>query len=184
LFNYFNKFEIDTLETLRNKIGNNLLFLFFYKIFFFLFFFNESLLYIKVNDEEKKEICNNVPTFVKPISDEKFGHYLAGLIDGDGYFGKRGYLSITFFILDAPLACYIKERLNYGIISKVKDKNVVELRISPKLGVEKIIYLINGKIITENKFNQINNILNLNKFINLKENIDFTLNNSNDLDNY
>ena len=95
----------------------------------------------------------------------QFGHYLAGLIEGDGHFSSKQQLVIVFHSLDASLAYYIKKRLGYGSVKKVKNKNAIILIISAKEGMEKVINLINGKIRTENKFNQINNnILNHQKF--------------------
>jgi hypothetical protein len=80
------------------------------------------------------------------------------------------------------LAYYIKKQLGFGSIKKVKDKNAFILIIAAKKGIEKVINLINGKIRTENKFNQIiNNILNHNKYADLKKNINFSLNTDIDL---
>jgi LAGLIDADG endonuclease len=108
-----------------------------------------------------KGISDHVPKHLKPLNDEEFGHYLAGLIDGDGHFSKGQQLVIAFHILDAPLAYYIKERLGFGNVKKIKDKDCFILVLSSKKGLIKVINLINGKIRTENKFNQIvNNILN------------------------
>ncbi len=72
----------------------------------------------------------------------------------------------------------------YGSIRKVKDKNAILLIITARKGLEKVINLINGKIRTENKFNQITkNILNhvnyteFSKTISLKLNLDRNLEN-------
>ena len=86
---------------------------------------------------------------------------MAGLIDVDGHFSSKQQLVIVFHSSDVSLAYFIKERLGFGSVKKVKDKNAFILIISSKEGLEKVIGLINGKIRTENKFNQIkNNILN------------------------
>jgi len=42
-------------------------------------------------------------------SDEAFGHYLAGLIEGDGYFGDRR-LEIVLHENDRPLAFWLRSR--------------------------------------------------------------------------
>lgn len=74
--------------------------------------------------ENVKLVSEHVPTHLKPQTDEEFGHYLAGLIDGDGSFGERR-LNIVFNKLDASLAYYIKGRLGHGTVRKIKDKNAV-----------------------------------------------------------
>jgi len=135
--------------------------------------------------EKIKPISIHVPSHLKPISDEQFGYYLAGLIDGDGHFSSKQQLVIVFYLLDVSLAYYIKERLNSGSVKKVKDKNAFILVIASREGLEKVINLINGKIRTENKFNQINNnILNHSNFVDLKKNISFKLNLNKDFKNH
>jgi hypothetical protein len=122
--------------------------------------------------ENVKSISVHVHTHLKPVNDDQFGHYLAGLIDGDGHFSKKQELVIVFNSLDVNLAYYIKQRLGFGNVKKVKNKNAYLLIITKKEGIEKIINLINGKIRTENKFNQItNNILNHNRYSDLRKKI-------------
>jgi hypothetical protein len=114
-----------------------------------------------ITPEYIKRIPAHVPKHLKPLNNEQFGHYLAGLIDGDGHFSKQQQLVVAFHKLDASLAYYIKERLGFGNVKKVKDKDCFILILSSKIGLMKVINLINGRIRTENKFNQIvNNILN------------------------
>ena len=135
-----------------------------------------------VNLENVKPISVHVPKHLKPLNDEQFGHYLAGLIDGDGHFSSKQQLVIVFHKLDVSLAYYIKERVGFGSVKKVKNKNAYLLIIAAREGLEKVINLINGKIRTENKFNQItNNILSHPKFcgktISLKLNLDIDFKN-------
>jgi Cytochrome C and Quinol oxidase polypeptide I/LAGLIDADG endonuclease len=137
-----------------------------------------------VKTENVKFISVHVPKHKKPVNDDQFGHYLAGLIDGDGHFSSKQQLIIVFHSLDVSLAYYIKDRLGFGNVRKVKDKNAFLLIIAAKKGIEKVIKLINGKIRTVNKFNQIiNNILNsvtyseFSKEVNLKLNLDKNLKN-------
>jgi LAGLIDADG endonuclease len=126
-----------------------------------------------------------VPKHLRPVSDEQFGHYLAGLIEGDGHFSSKQQLVIVFHSLDASLAYYIKERLGFGNVKKVKDKNAFLLVVAARKGLEKVINLINGKIRTENKLNQItNNILNHDSFVEFREKINLKLNTDKDLKNY
>lgn len=131
------------------------------------------------NKELIKKISIHVPTHRKPINDNEFGYYLAGLIDGDGHFIKAFQLIIVFAKLDISLAYYIKEKIGYGTIKQVKNKNAVLLIISNKKGLERVINLINGKIKTQNKFNQI-----INNIIVKFPNIQFSLDNIDDFNNY
>lgn len=136
------------------------------------------------NSENLKSVSIHVPKHLKPNNKDHFGHYLSGLIDGDGHFSKQNHLIIEFHILDASLAYFIKKKLGFGSVKRVKDKNGFILVISHKKGIEKIIHLINGKIRTENIFNQINNILNSDSFSDLKKEIDFKLNLDNHFENH
>ena len=116
--------------------------------------------------ENVKPISVHTPKHLKPINDDQFGHYLAGLIDGDGHFSSKQQLVIVFYSLDVSLAYYIKARLGFGNVRKVKDKNAYLLIISSRKGLEKVINLINGQIRTESKFNQItSNILNHDNYL-------------------
>jgi len=125
-----------------------------------------------VHAENVKPISEHIPKHLKPISDVQFGHYLAGLIDGDGHFSSKQQLVIVFHSLDASLAFYIKKRLGFGSVRKVKEKNAFILVIAAKKGIDKVINLVNGKIRTENIFNQIiNNILNNSNFNDLKNSL-------------
>jgi len=140
---------------------------------------------IIVNTENVKPVSLHVPKTLKPINDDQFGHYLAGLIDGDGHFSSKQQLVIVFNSWDISLAYYIKKRLGFGNIKKVKDKNAFLLIISARRGMEKVIALINGKIRTESKFNQMtNNILNKDLYAELRENTSLYLNKSKDLKNH
>jgi len=132
-----------------------------------------------------KLISVHVPTHLKPANYDQFGHYLAGLIDGDGHFSKQQQLVIVFNSLDVSLAYYIKKQIGFGNICKVKNKKAFLLIIGSKKGLEKVINLINGKIRTKNKLDQIcNNILKHKHFVELKNKIKFKLNLDKDLKNY
>ncbi len=138
-----------------------------------------------ITTENVKPISVHVPTHLRPVNDEQFGHYLAGLIDGDGHFSSKQQLVIVFNSLDASLAYYIKERLGFGSIHKVKDKNALILVIAARKGLEKVINLINGKIRTENKFDQITkNILNHENYAEFRKKISLKLNLDKDLKNH
>jgi len=101
----------------------------------------------KFNTSETK--CNKISSIIKidnilketirqikPIKNDDFGYYLAGLIDGDGHFSKAEQLIIVFYISDVSLAYYIKKKLKHGIVKKVKNKKAVIFLISSKIGFE------------------------------------------------
>lgn len=141
----------------------------------------------KINSIEKKiYIPKNVPKQIKPINNEDFGYYLAGLIDGDGHFSNQKQLVIVFHNLDVSLAYYIKKRLGYGSVKKIKNKNAVIFVISSKKGLEVIFKLIRGKLRHINKIIQVNKILKNDNFKEIRKNLDFTNNNNNNknLNNY
>jgi len=132
-----------------------------------------------------KPISDYVPTHVRPIANNVFGHYLAGLIDGDGCFTTKQELVIEFHSLDVHLAYFIKKQIGFGSVKKIKNKDVFILVISSKKGLEKVIDLINGKIRTKDKFNEIyNNILKHHSYAEYKKQVDFKLNLSDNLKNH
>jgi hypothetical protein len=149
-----------TSETLRNGITTN-------------------------NTENVKNISIHNSKHLKPANKTEFGHYLAGLIDGDGHFSSAQQLVIVFNILDIQLAYYIKEQIGYGNVRKVKNKNAVLFIVANVKGIEIILNLINNKFRTISKFNQItSNILANSKYIEFSNTITLSLNNSNDLENH
>lgn len=133
--------------------------------------------------ENIKKINIHIPTHIKPLTDEDFGHYLAGLIDGDGNFSYR-QCTLVFNILDSSSAFYIKKRLQFGTVTKIPSKNAIKLVISKKEGLEKIVNLVNGKLRVPFKLECIKKHL-LHSYLtpfNLKKNL--SLNTSTDLNNY
>ena len=138
---------------------------------------------IVVNSEHVKRTSRHVPKHLKPLNNEQLGHYLAGLIDGDGHFSKAQQLVIVFSSPDAFLAYYLKEKLGNCNVRKVKDKNAYLLIVSKKEGILNVLNLINGKLRSENRFNQvIDNILNHVRYKDI--NINFTMNLTNDFNNH
>jgi hypothetical protein len=135
-----------------------------------------------VVNENLKHVSEHVPKHLKPLNPNQFGHYLAGLIDGDGHFSKQKQLIIVFDIQSVSLAYYIKNYIGYGNIRKVKDKNAYLFIISNLKGLIKVLNLINGKTRNLIKFNQVNSLINANEGIKLDTT--FSINNTNDLENH
>lgn len=89
-----------------------------------------------------------------------FGHYLAGLIEGDGSLvvpkttrNQRGKLlypivKITFVSKDAPLADKIIEVLNGGTKVYSKNKKYLDLMFQDLNSIQKIAILLQGKMRT------------------------------------
>lgn len=131
----------------------------------------------------KKKISEHVPTHFKPLNDDQFGHYLAGLIDGDGHFSSELQLVICFNSKDKFLAYYLKKIIGFGNVYEIKGKNAVNYVISKKDGIIKILNLINGKLRNKDKLDQINKYFKTNvKYSDFF--IDFKRNDTNDLDNH
>lgn len=146
---------------------------------------------IAVNTEKKnfKFISEHVPTHLRPIRDSDFGHYLAGLIDGNGSIGKY-QVKIPFHKVDVQLAYYIKKRIGYGTVKKLETNNAYVYSISNREGLKKILNLINGKLRTPFKFDcGLQNILNVYPdplLLTLRTQLKntFSINTSNDLNNH
>jgi hypothetical protein len=143
---------------------------------------SETLRYKSTQSENTPKISIHVPKHFKPKNNIEWGHYLAGLIDGDGHFSKALQLVLVFNELDASLAYFIKSNLGYGNIYKVKNKKAIILVVSKRSGLIKILNLINGKIRSENKLNQINNNILVNPYF--KSFTDFSFNSDINLNNY
>uniref|UniRef100_UPI0022377087 LAGLIDADG endonuclease n=1 Tax=Ramaria rubella TaxID=113071 RepID=UPI0022377087 len=129
-----------------------------------------------------KKISVHVPTHLKPSNDADFGHYLAGLIDGDGHFSKTPQIVVVFNELDASLAYFIKGKIGYGNVYKVKIKKAVILVVSNQAGIKKVLELINGKLRSQNKLDQIKNNILLNSYF--KTFTHFNVNTNVSLNNY
>lgn len=140
---------------------------------------------IEINSENIKLISNHVPKHQKPLNDNQLGHYLAGLIDGDGHFSNIPQLVIVFSLSDAFLAYHLKKALGFGNVRKVKNKNAYIYVVSNKEGILRVVKLINGKLRTKHRFNQvINNVINNGKYKHLALNNEFTINIDNDFNNH
>jgi hypothetical protein len=106
--------------------------------------------------QENYHISDHLIKHEKPKTDEEFGYYLAGLIEGDGYFGEHSF-EITFNKKDAFLAYYIKKQIGYGSVLKLQNKNSLRYILRHTEGLKRVLSLVNGKFLTENKINQLLN---------------------------
>ena len=137
-----------------------------------------------IQTEEIKLISKHIPTHQRPVNDNQLGHYLAGLIDGDGHFSSKQQLVIVFNSLDSSLAYYLKKEIGYGTVHKVKNKNAVILVVANKKGMERVINLVNGKLRTNKKLYQIEkNILSNYKYKDFSKITTLSLNTDKNLNN-
>ena len=93
-----------------------------------------------------------------PKLEGNLGHYLAGLIEGDGAIivpssirspkGKLNYPSIqvVFHLKDLPLALTILKAIGQGSLQRVKGAQAYILYINSLPGAVKVVELINGKM--------------------------------------
>lgn len=145
----------------------------------------DAITTISKNTNNISYISIHISKHLKPANSTEFGHYLAGLIDGDGHFSNAQQLIIVFNILDIQLAYYIKKQLGHGNVRKVKNKNAVVLIVANKKGIEIIINLINNKFRTCSKFYQItNNILANPQYLEFSNTFTLSLNTSQNLENH
>lgn len=101
-------------------------------------------------------ISDHLKKHKKPETEEEFGFYLAGLIEGDGYIGGRR-IEIAFHLDDISSAYYIKKRIGYGSVLFLKNKNSVRYVLRKSAGLEKVFSLINGKLLGQPKLDQLIN---------------------------
>ena len=103
---------------------------------------------------ELPKISEHVPLHNNNLNVEEFGYFLAGLIEGDGWFGKKE-LHIIFSDNDISLAYLIKKRIGHGNVYKIKDKKAVRYICKNKEGLFIILSLINGKFVSNSKYEQL-----------------------------
>lgn len=95
--------------------------------------------------------------FNKPLTEIELGHYLAGLIEGGAHFNKStNRLEIILHEKDLFLAKYLRTRIKFGSIYKVKNKKMYKLSIGSQQAVEQIYNLCNGKFVCNHKIKQFN----------------------------
>lgn len=99
-------------------------------------------------------ISDHLNKHTRPKTDKEFGYYLAGLIEGGGYFGDHRF-EIAFHKEDIFLAYFIKKQIGYGSVLKLKGKNSVRYVLRHSEGLKRVLYLVNGKFLTDKKINQL-----------------------------
>lgn len=99
------------------------------------------------------------PITLKHNEKQDFSFFLAGIIDGDGHFSKIPQLVICFSEKDINVAYFLKKQIQYGIVSKIKNKKAVKFVISHSLGLEKVCFFIFNKLQHKQKIIQYNSRL-------------------------
>ena len=109
---------------------------------------------------EKPYNDNDMIDLTISVNKNMLGHYLAGLIEGDGSrivpvrnrnkTGKLLYpkVKITFVDIDAPLAIKLQEVFGAGTLQYPKNTKYVNLLFQDITSLERISVLINGKMRT------------------------------------
>jgi len=93
--------------------------------------------------------------------DDKFASWLAGLIDGDGYFGLStlGYASLEIVMEIRDKHCLYQVKEKFGGSIKIKsDVNFLRYRLHHKDGIINIINCVNGYIRNPTRLLQLENI--------------------------
>lgn len=105
-----------------------------------------------------QELTLNISPHIKPhtpLNPEELGHYLAGLIEGDGYFGAKK-LEIAFAVKDKHCAYALRRQLGYGHVHAYsRTCNAVRFVISNTAGLERVFHLVNGKLVHNAKVDQL-----------------------------
>nr|YP_009690197.1 LAGLIDADG homing endonuclease [Porodaedalea pini]QEG56977.1 LAGLIDADG homing endonuclease [Porodaedalea pini] len=99
-------------------------------------------------------ISEHVSKHKSNLTDTDFGYFLTGLIEGDGWFGKKE-LHIIFAESDISLAYLIKKRIGHGNVYKIKNKKAVRYICKNAKGLFIILSLINGKLVSKPKYEQL-----------------------------
>ena len=109
-------------------------------------------------------------TFNNKSNYNKFGSYLAGLIEGDGSIvvpktessakSKLNYpcINLVFNLRDFPLGQLIQKELGTGSLSRMKGINAYLLQINSLEGILKLVNLLNSNMRTS-KINSLNNLI-------------------------
>lgn len=104
--------------------------------------------------QDLPKISDHVQELPNKLSDEELGYFLAGLIEASGWFGSR-QLIIAFPEADTSLAYSLKKKIGYGSVYKVKDKKSVRYICRHGTGLSYILSIINGKLVSNLKYDQL-----------------------------
>lgn len=108
-----------------------------------------------VNDSMENRINDHLGSHEKLNDQQQLGHYLAGLIEGDGYFGPRT-LEIAFHMKDRSAAYALRTSLGFGqVYNYSSDRQAVRFVISNTKGLSHVLHLVNGKFVGDLKINQL-----------------------------
>lgn len=113
--------------------------------------FNKTILNTTI-----QAITEHAPKAQKPFTKEQFAHFLAGIIDAHGHIDTLGYIQIVLNKKDVSVAYYIKQRIGYGSVNKIKGKASYLFTCSHSKGIKIIKDLIYNKLKTINKIEQFN----------------------------
>lgn len=92
-----------------------------------------------------------------PQNDSEWGYYLAGLIDADGSLTDirhnvpKPNITICFHLKDQSLAHKIRQYIQYGTITKIKNKNAIKYVLTKKFGIIKLLSVLSGKLLVPSK---------------------------------
>jgi LAGLIDADG endonuclease len=106
-------------------------------------------------------ISDHLNKINKPKTKEEFGYYLAGLIEGNGYFLENTF-EIYFKKEDIKLAYFIKKQIGYGSI--LNNQISVKYILKHKEGLKKVLNLVNGKFLADFNIKQLLKYNYFNKF--------------------
>src|SRR5258705_2135570 len=99
-------------------------------------------------------ISKHVPKHKNQLTLTALGYFLAGLIEGDRWFGKKE-LHIIYPEKDIILAYLIKKQIRHGNIYKIKNKKAVRYICKNEKGLSIILSLINGKLVSKLKYDKL-----------------------------
>lgn len=95
------------------------------------------------------KISDHINKHKRPSSDAEFGAYITGLIEASGCF-RQNQLIITLHEKDIPLAYFIRSKLGYGKLYKLKFYKSIVLVIEKIKGIKKVLNLCEPYWISRN----------------------------------
>lgn len=101
-----------------------------------------------------RHISEHVGKHKSNLTDVEFGYFLTGLIEGKGNFAKNE-LYVDLSPKDTSLVYWIKKRIGFGTVVKIKDKKAVRYICKHGKGLSVILSLINGKLVSNFKYDQL-----------------------------